>query len=845
MFRKAAVINVLVSLIGAALVDIGIWVFCEPSLETFLAWQWQAFAVLIWALVIQNFMHMRWLQREAVVERWSSGDSSDYLYDTVMELLYFPFKAVVLASSLWIAFGAVAAWLFVVESQSGIGNGFVVFSLILAAGSVVSFVQLFVFRILLFPKLEQFLSAQSEEVQRRLGEGQMPFTVRAKLILQSCFSLLVVILLVLSIGYGVQRNGLISSRQAQVQETLRLVGPALGTVLDGRDDDVRMEILETFGRILGGGLLVTDNEMARSLMWAPPGMTELKGVLTKSSNMQDPNARDWLLTRVEYGSLSLIGGVPWNDFGGVLSFYIYLFMIASGIGAVLIFTVSFLASHDLSRSVRRVEKWAEQLGQGVLNHGQRVPEDDEIADLIFRLDFLRDRLASLLNQMEKGTSGTQSLSGNVREHAVYLRQTIEEDSNLIGLTSSLLARLSQSLSGQQATVSSLTRASEETSSSATEMSMVLRELDNAATVTRETVTNYQDSLKDLESLVNSCRDDLTAFSTGAEEAKRSIMNLDDVLEHLMETVRRSRQLVVRASDQNLLTLESVERSRSEVQNLEDTLRDSSMLIDHLTGTMDELNNVASAIHEVAEDTKLLSLNASIRSVKAKDEGRSFSVISQTIQDLAEETQASVERLMEEIAGLMKYATRLEGHVLGLVESMNSASTEANESSAIWRDSRTRFQSFMLLEERFEHFVQDLRSYRDSIRTRHVSFEGQAQLVARLLGDLLNGLAARLQQIEELEERTNQIRNYSSYQVSKGRFVSDHVDQVRSMATHVNSFVVDQLRNVDEVAQNLDHLERGMAENVAEARLISGGLQNLERAIRRFHDAFSQFRFRDY
>ena len=65
-----------------------------------------------------------------------------------------------------------------------------------------------------------------------------------------------------------------------------------------------------------------------------------------------------------------------------------------------------------------------------------------------------------------------------------------------------------------------------------------------------------------------------------------------------------------------------------------------------------------------------------------------------------------------------------------------------------------------------------------------------------------------------------------------------------MSGHVHSFVVDQIRNQNELQQNLQQLQIGMEENVVEAKEISGSLHRLERAIRKFQDAFSRFRIRD-
>jgi hypothetical protein len=57
---------------------------------------------------------------------------------------------------------------------------------------------------------------------------------------------------------------------------------------------------------------------------------------------------------------------------------------------------------------------------------------------------------------------------------------------------------------------------------------------------------------------------------------------------------------------------------------------------------------------------------------------------------------------------------------------------------------------------------------------------------------------------------------------------------------VHGFVVEQLRNLRELEQQFGGLQDGMAMHAGEAREISEHLQGLERAIRRFQEAFSRF-----
>ena len=842
-FAKQMLVNAAAAGASSLAALLGIYVFCRPDLDLFLEWIVQAAGVLIFGLVVQNFANLYWLQREKVIARWSPGDTQDFLFETVVELIHFPFKTVALTAALWIFLGMPAAMLYWISVDGSSGNALVVYAFLLASGSIVSFIQDSYSRYELYPKLEVFLEKQDESLQRRLASMQNPFTVRAKLILQSSFSLIVIVIVVLAAGYALARNRLRDEQTQALQTLLSTAEPALTAAKDGSGRDRVGQLVEMLSGTAHGSVSIafTGGETVSRKHTNDPGLDRVLAMATKENAATHP---DWLVATHRGSGYSAAAVIPWSDFSGELGTYIYLFGISFSSGCLLIFMIAFLASHDLSRSVHRIEKWAEQLGAGVFHFSPPVPEDDQIAELVFRLDALKSRLATLLIQMERGAVGTRTISGRVQEHAVLLRQTTEEDNNLIALTATLLERMRQSLREHQKTIVVLAKHAEEAVTGTMQMGPILREVDANSEKLTLGVESYSAGLQELESLVIACRDDLSAFVVGAEEAKRSILNLDEVLDHLIETVRRSKTVVFRATGQSSTTYESTHRTRAQIQQLEETMSDSSTLLVHLSRTMSDLKIVASSIHEVAEDTKLLSLNAAIRSVKAKDEGRSFSVISHTIQNLAADTQHAIHQLMMEIEELMAESSGLDSHVASLSDSLKSATDEAEGSTDVWRQTRSDVQSFGRLEQQFEQFVVDLRRYRDDIRVRHGKFESQAHYVSRLLSDLSHGLEQRRHQIQDIHERSEQIRNYASYEVSKGRYAADHLEQIRSMSTHIQNFLVEQLRSVTELEQTLGQLQSGMQLNVSEAREISDGLKRLERAIRRFEEAFGQFRFGD-
>lgn len=821
-----------------------IWLFGYADQADFEAWVWQAAAIQGGALLVQSMIHMRWLQAEAVLQTPGRVESDAVVYAALRDLLYFPFRSVFLAMGLWVGLAIPLALMYARLADAGPGPTTVVAVLIISAGLAASLFQNHLFRQIVYPPLERFLERLPDSGQAWARSRTAPFSVRAKLLLHCLLALTIVLSALMAVGYGLEYQT-VRERTVGHQRMLLL---QLGAVFDrsraARDPAYAEETLAVFGQVLGGGVAVLDRESGRSYHWTRSAATDLLPWLDYRLQGTNRRSPELVGVAVQQGRLRLAAVAPWDDLAGPLGAFLATFGLAVLAAWALILGIVTMASRELSRSVRRIEFWAERLAEGGLDMSPRVPEDDDIADLAMRLDALRIRLQAMLSDMERATSGTRNLSGQVQEHAVLLRQTTEEDVKLVALTHSLLGRLEASLRDHQRAAGVLSQAAEDTVVRTGEMGILLREVDGSSGRMRDTVDLYRDALDQLDTLLRSTREHLRIFSAGIDEARRGLGRLDDTLDALVDTVSRARQVGTRVGDQNVTTAETLHRSFLEIAQLSEAMAQSAEMMAHLRATMRDLQLVAADIHDVAEDTKLLSLNAAIRSVKADDDGRSFAVISRTIQGLAVATQDAVGHLMEEVGALGERSGDLGVYVDGLVTSLQSAVQEADQAGQGWRRARSSLHDLRGMVERFDGFIHELRSLRDAIHQRQSEVDRHVREVSRVLGDLLVGLDQRRQQVVDLDQRATQLRNFSAYQVNKGRIVGDHIEQVRAMSGHVLGFAQEHLRQLRELDQQLDHLRVGMTENAGEAREISASLRALEAAIRRFQDAFVRFRLEE-
>ena len=189
---------------------------------------------------------------------------------------------------------------------------------------------------------------------------------------------------------------------------------------------------------------------------------------------------------------------------------------------------------------------------------------------------------------------------------------------------------------------------------------------------REALLNLTNQLKDESNLLNEVADGLTVntqetsstveqveravgeIATGAnsqaEETQKATENVILIGTMVEETVGQveklsaNAQAMQKAGDEAIATLKQLDATN-------DKTKEAIEKIYSQTHTTNEsalkIKEATTIIADIAEETNLLSLNASIEAARAGEQGRGFAVVAAQIQKLAEQSNESA-RLIEEI-----------------------------------------------------------------------------------------------------------------------------------------------------------------------------------------------------
>lgn len=122
-----------------------------------------------------------------------------------------------------------------------------------------------------------------------------------------------------------------------------------------------------------------------------------------------------------------------------------------------------------------------------------------------------------------------------------------------------------------------------------------------------------------------------------------INDLDNVANHMDTAGQRAMEIINALDESNTKTVEAI---RVVAQNVEAT--------DH---SVAEISSAVNVITAIADQTNLLSLNASIEAARAGDAGRGFAVVANEISTLAEQSSESAKKIEEILETLVADSRR--------------------------------------------------------------------------------------------------------------------------------------------------------------------------------------------
>jgi methyl-accepting chemotaxis protein len=111
-----------------------------------------------------------------------------------------------------------------------------------------------------------------------------------------------------------------------------------------------------------------------------------------------------------------------------------------------------------------------------------------------------------------------------------------------------------------------------------------------------------------------------------------------------------------------------------------SVEDAAGQVTGLSDAADQIGDVLALIQDIAEQTNLLALNATIEAARAGEAGKGFAVVASEVKSLATQTQKATEQIRQQIEGVQSESKTAVGAISGIREVIAQV-TEISQSIA--------------------------------------------------------------------------------------------------------------------------------------------------------------------
>ena len=315
------------------------------------------------------------------------------------------------------------------------------------------------------------------------------------------------------------------------------------------------------------------------------------------------------------------------------------------------------------------------------------------------------------------------------------------------------------------------------------------ELGNGINIFMEKLQNIfrviTNNSKRMEEVVNEVRESVLTsngsvadLSAMTEELSATMQEMADNANVINENAESVKHEVVTMADRTMAIRSYTVEMKKHADGMEETARKNMESTSHNVNnilsvlgnaieeskSVNQVNSLTEDILNIASQTNLLSLNASIEAARAGDAGRGFAVVASEISQLATESQEAANRIQQINAVVTMAVNNLAYHANDLVEYMNNTILPG-----------------------FESFVKDGTEYKNKathIETEMGEFNERMERLETTMGEIADSISTIARAIDEGVTGVNNAANSTQGLMGDMESITQRMDDNQAIAANL-------------------------------------------------------------
>lgn len=270
-------------------------------------------------------------------------------------------------------------------------------------------------------------------------------------------------------------------------------------------------------------------------------------------------------------------------------------------------------------------------------------------------------------------------------------------------------------------------------------------------VLRTGVSTTNNSMDDVEKAMNEIAGSATEQAANTQQTAQSILHIGENIEKTMsetEALSQYADNIQKTSEEMRNTIRTLSNVNT---NTEQAMDEISAQVLSTNESVVKIKDAAQLITSIAEETNLLSLNASIEAARAGEQGRGFAVVADQIQKLSEQSNESTKYIDSIVNTLIRESEKTVSFMHEtkdvILEQSRQLSCTEEQFTAIYGDIETIKHAVTAIYDTVKKVDEERLSVVESVRNLSMIAEGNAagteqtlastELVKEMVKDISN------------------------------------------------------------------------------------------------------------
>lgn len=221
---------------------------------------------------------------------------------------------------------------------------------------------------------------------------------------------------------------------------------------------------------------------------------------------------------------------------------------------------------------------------------------------------------------------------------------------------------------------SLNNMTDKLTSTVTAVNMVAGQLKDSGADLKDMAENTSQISSQMDVSINEIATGASSQADDVEESTTQIQNLGNLMDHMVSSVTELDHTSVDMKNASVEAVNILERLSDSNGKMTDEIGKIAQQIYETNDSVQKIKEAVSLISSIADQTNLLSLNASIEAARAGEAGRGFAVVATEISQLADQSNQSAATIDEVIN---KLATDFQ-NTMDVMKEVESATADQNK-----------------------------------------------------------------------------------------------------------------------------------------------------------------------